>query len=401
MTRSGRRNPEIRTESTDESTQTSRESQPQGPRAKEFNNTLNPTLSGKVILKAGLSMTANNYLSGLALKTQLSRYSSALQGKYNVENLTATLNQDVTIDINPPLNLSGVRLSGRVEIPTDSSAQIKTSELIENPDGTSRVIETVDSSRGTESNEQELTPEQLAQYKIEESQDRSRESRQDLAHSIMSDISEIFSSDQNFLQKLSAVITLILDRLMGGNNSQSNASSNSSLETSEQESQENQEQVSETIREEFNLDEYRQKSVLDLRRNPSPAEASDLSSYFTFQAEGEAARKRLIIRPESSTISVPSGFETKSLENYESELQSADEEAFTNNLNQPLAIESKATNPGFVSLVSVMQNFLKTPESNSSKRAEIANNIRSQFIQEGNPNSAIASRFLETFLTSG
>ena len=373
-----------------------------GPRIIEFNNTLNPTLSGRVVLKAGLSMTAESMMDGLNLKSQLSRFSSVLDGKYTVNNLTATLNQDVTLDINPPLSLSGVRLSGGVEIPNQSNAQIKTSELVENPDGTSTMVQSIDSLQGTQTTEQNLTPEQVAIQKAEEAQNQSRDSREDLAHNIMSDISEIFSSDQNLLQKLSAIITLVLDKLMGGSNDHTNSSLNSNLEVSEQESQESQEEVTQTVREEFNLSQHQQKSVFDLRLNPfSEDKASDLSSYLTYQAEGEATKNRLIIRPESSRLNVPSGFETKTLENYESELQSADANTFVNNLKQPLAIESKATNPGFVSLVSVMQNFLKTQESNSSKRSEIANNIRSQYIQEGNPNSAIASKFLDTFPTSG
>ena len=76
-----------------------------GPRIKEFNNTLNPTLSGRVVLKAGLSMTAESMLDGLNLKSQLSRFSSVLEGKYTVNNLTATLNQDVTLDIRKMLIL--------------------------------------------------------------------------------------------------------------------------------------------------------------------------------------------------------------------------------------------------------------------------------------------------------
>jgi len=390
------RSPERRTEASD-----SRESQSQGPRIKEFNNTANPTLSGRVTLKAGLSMTADSMLSGMALQTELARYSSALQGRYTVEDLTATLNQDVTIDINPPLSLSGVRLTGRVEIPTDNMAQIRTSEVVENQDGTSSLIETVDSSSGSESNEQQLTPEQIAQQRIQEAQEQSRGDRQDLASNILSDISEIFSSDQNFIQKLSAIITLLLDKIMGGSNSQSSSNAESMDESSEEQTQE---QATEAVRREFNLEQHRQSSVIDLGRNPfSPDKAPDLPTYLTYQAEGEAARKRLIIRPKESTTHVPSEFPTKTLESFKSELldAEADADTFRDSLNKPLAIESEPNNPGFVSLVSVMQRFLKVDSSNTSKRTEIANNIRSQYIQEGNPNSEIASKFLDSFPTSG
>lgn len=400
------RSPERRTEASD-----SRESQSQGPRELNFDNEqVNSISKGAITLKRGLELRVDTSENLTNLTNQLSQYAFSLMGKYESDDNLVRITEDVTLNLNETLNTNGLSFNGSVVIPQGSSTRVSRRSVVQNTDGTSTITQTVDSNTGSETSQENLTAEevrlrteqeQIAQQRIQEAQEQSRGDRQDLASNILSDISEIFSSDQNFIQKLSAIITLLLDKIMGGSNSQSSSNAESTDESSEEQTQE---QATEAVRREFNLEQHRQSSVIDLGRNPfSPDKAPDLPTYLTYQAEGEAARKRLIIRPKESTTHVPSEFPTKTLESFKSELldAEADADTFRESLSQPLAIESELNNPGFVSLVSVMQRFLNVDNANTSKRDEIANNIRIQYIQEGNPNSAIASKFLETFQTSG
>lgn len=337
---------------------------------------------GRVLLKRGLTFNAN-MSTAQRLRSQLEPYMSRLEGKYSLSMFptSVTITQDVELNILRPISLQGLSITG---------------EIIENP-----ATETVSSSPSASLDPQDPQVQELVQDRLEASSEviqQSRDSRASMVEDLFGSITEIFASDKNFIEKLSAVLTLILNKLTGVES----GSTQDSFSQTSQTSTETPEQATEAVRREFNLAQHQQSSVIDLITNPLPDKAYDLSTYLTYQAEGEAARKRLIIRPKSSTTQVPSGFDTKTLESFESDLTTADADRFRSSLlDQPLAIESKPNNPGFVSLVSVMQEFLNVDSSNTSKRTEIANNIRTQYTQESNPNSAIASKFLESFSTSG
>lgn len=344
--------------------------------------------TGPVLLKRGLKISGDMQ-SLPPLKDALAPYARQLEGKYTTDlpvpfikpTGSVTLTEDVNLNILNPIDFSKVSILGSAIKRSDESKEASLAIDPNDPEVQALSKERLEAVEGVVS--------------------QARESREDM-EGLMTSITEIFGSDKNFLQKISALLTLILSKLTGNQTLESTTEEKATTNQEPLRSQESVEQATDEVRSQFDLKSHQSQSVFDLRLNPfKEGKADDLSSYLTYRAQDESLRKRLIIRPEGSTLNIPDGFETQSMENFESNLQAADENAFKESLNTPLAIESKNTNPGFVSLVSVMQSFLNTPEANNAKRNEIASNIRRDYVSQSNPNSAIASRFLETFPTSG
>ena len=344
--------------------------------------------NGPVLLKKGLKISGDMQ-SLPSLKEALAPYAKDLEGKYTTDlpipfvkpTGSVTLTEDVNLNILNPINFSRVSILGTAIKRSEESKERNLAIDPNDPDV------------------QSLSKERLEA--VEDVVTKARESREDM-EDLMTSITEIFGSDKNFLEKISAVLTLILSKLTGNQTFETNQEAKGNENQEVQSSEGSIEEATEEVKNQFDLKSHQSQSVFDLRLNPfKEGHAKNLSSYLTYKAEDESLRKRLIIRPDNSSMNIPDGFETKSLESFESDLKSADADKFKENLQVPLAIESQNTNPGFVSLISVMQSFLNTPDGNSGKRNEIAVNIRRDYIKESNPNSAIASKFLDSFPTSG
>jgi len=375
-----------------------------------YNRDGNVKLKGKLTLKAGMTLEAKGFSEGISLQNKLKPYTEALKAKVaKTSMLTGKLNEDVTVDISPELDLSDAFITGSVEIPKDSSAQIKRQEVVTGQDGKPKLVEVVTSSKGAQRKEKTLTEseaKEIADLKSEELKEESREDQGKLLNDILAEIGNIFGTDKPLMQKLAAVLTLVLDKLSGlnrTNESSANAPS-SSLESEIENPESENETVKEArkaVRSNFDLEKHQILGVFDLRLNPFSKDKTDnMSDYLTYQAEKEKV-KRLIILPEKSTTKIPAGFETQKLDSFQQSLEQANEDSFRKTLNTPMAIESKLDNPGFVEMIDLMKTHINTPNTNISKRKSLSDNIERQFKSESNPNSAIASRYLDLFNTSG
>jgi len=375
-----------------------------------YNKDGNVKLKGKLILKAGMKMEAKGISEGLSLEAKLKPYTKELKDSVvKTGMLTGKLTADVNVDISPELDLSDAFITGKVEIPKDSSAQIKRQEVITGEDGKPKLVEVLTSSKGAQRKEKTLTEaeaKEIAELKSEELKDESREDQGKLLNDILAEIGNIFGTDKPLMQKLAAVLTLVLDKLSGINrtNESSANTSDSTLESEIENPESENETVKEArkaVRSTFDLEKHQKLGVFDLRLNPFSKDKTDnMSDYLTYQAEKEKV-KRLIVLPEKSTTKTPAGFETQKLDSFQESLEKANKDSFRKTLKTPMAIESELQNPGFVEMIDLMQTHINTPTTNTTKRKSISDNIERQFITESNPNSAIASRYLELFNTSG